>query len=112
MNTASEAAQILIALIPIVGILMGGVVVFFFLLWNYKKSELLIRQGYVPPKIFDLDTFSLLAGLLNLSIGLVLTLYFLLRGGISPSLLGGLIPLAIGLSLTLFYLLRTRANRR
>jgi len=87
--------------------------VFFYLYWNHKKSELLIRQGYVPQRLFDLDTFSLLAGLLNFSIGLVLSIYFFLQGGLSPSLLGGLLPLAIGVSLTAFYFIRTHtANRQ
>ena len=113
MDTASPTAQVLIALIPIVGIVAGGVVVFFYLYWNHKKAELLIRQGYVPQRLFDLDTFSLLAGLLNFSIGLVLSIYFLLRGGLGPGLLGGLIPLAIGVSLTVFYFIRTHtANRQ
>ena len=44
MNTASAAAQILIALIPIVGIVMGSAVVFFYLLWNHRRKTLLIRQ--------------------------------------------------------------------
>lgn len=112
MNTASPTAQILIALIPIVGIVAGGAVIFFYLYWNYKKSELLIRQGYVPERLFDLDTFSLLAGLLNLSVGLVLSIYFFLRGGLGPSVLGGLIPFAIGISLTAFYFIRTHAKNR
>jgi hypothetical protein len=112
MNTASTAAQILIAIIPIVGIVMGSVVAFFYLYWNYKKSELLIRQGYTPEKLFDLNTFSLLAGLLNLSIGLVLSLYFFIKEGWSSSLLGGLIPLAVGISLTAFFFIRTSGGTR
>lgn len=103
MNTPSIAAQILIAVIPTVGIVMGSVVVFFYLLWNHRRKTLLIRQGIKPDPSFDLVTFSLLAGLLNIGVGFVLSLFFLLKDGIQYGLLGGLIPLSVGISLTVFY---------
>jgi hypothetical protein len=112
MATASAAAQVIIAIIPIVGIFMGGVVVFFFLLWDHKRRSLMIRQGIVPERRFDLETFSLLGGLLNLGIGFVLTLFFLLKEGVSYGLLGGLIPLAIGISLTVFFFIRRKLPQR
>ena len=112
MNTASAAAQILIAIIPIVGIVMGSVVVFFYLLWNHRRKSLLIRQGIQPQPGFDLATFSLLAGLLNIGVGFVLTLFFLLKDGLNYGLLGGLIPLSVGISLTVFFFLRGKLPGR
>ena len=107
-TTASAAAQVLIALIPIVGIFMGSIVVFFYLLWGHRRKTLLIRQGIKPEFAFDLDAFSLLGGLLNLGIGLVLTIFFLLKEGWTYGVLGGLIPFSIGISLTVFFFIRRK----
>ncbi|MDR2588327.1 MAG: hypothetical protein LBC67_02765 [Spirochaetales bacterium] len=103
METASAAAQVLIAIVPIVGIVMGSVVAFFYLLWNHRRKTLLIRQGIKPEAVFDLRTFSVLSGLLNLCVGCVLTVFFLLKEGLDYSLLGGLVPLSVGISLMVFY---------
>ncbi len=108
-SVPSAAAQVMITVIPIVGIVMGSVVIFFYLLWRYKQRTLMIEKGMDPHQQFDLLTFSLLAGLLNLGVGLVLTLFFLLKEGTSYSVLGGLIPLSVGLSLVVFY--RVRAGK-
>jgi hypothetical protein len=105
METASRAAQVLIAIIPIAGILMGSVVIFFWLLWGHRRKTLMIRQGIKSEINFDIKTFSLLAGLLNLGVGLVLTVFFLAKEGFAYSLLGGLVPLSMGISLTVFYFL-------
>ena len=102
-SVPSAAAQVMVTVIPIVGIVMGCLVIFFYLLWRHKQRMLMIEKGMTPYQIFDLRTFSLLAGLLNLGVGVVLTLFFLLKEGSSYSLLGGLVPLAIGLSLIVFY---------
>jgi hypothetical protein len=112
METASRAAQVLIAIIPIVGILMGSTVVFFWLLWGHRRKTLMIRQGMKYELNFDIQTFSLLAGFLNLVVGLVLTVFFLVKDGFEYSLLGGLIPLSIGVSLTSFCFFYRKLNRR
>ncbi|HUX50016.1 MAG TPA: DUF6249 domain-containing protein [Spirochaetia bacterium] len=110
MNSVpSAAAQIMVTVIPIVGIVMGCVVVFFYLLWRHKQRMLMIEKGMSPYQPFDISTFSLLAGLLNLIVGAVLSIFFLLKSGASYSLLGGLIPFSIGLSLIIFY--RARQSR-
>ena len=36
--SAVPAAQVIIAIIPIVGIVMGSVVIFFYLLWHHPYS--------------------------------------------------------------------------
>ena len=74
------AVQIIIAVIPIVGIVMGSVLVFFYFLW---------RQLTV--------------------IGSVLFGLFYLIAGVGYILLGGLIPLALGISLILFYAITHRS---
>jgi hypothetical protein len=99
----SVAAQIIITIIPIVGIVMGAVVIFFSLLWTHREKMTLIEKGNYQPRKIDLYVFSLLAGLLLLAVGLVLSVFFVAMEGMSYSLLGGLIPLTLGVSFIIFY---------
>ncbi len=99
----SPAAQVIIAIIPIVGIVIGGIVVFFYLLWRHREISLQIKTGCYLPRQFNLKLFSLLTGLLLTGIGLVLTLLFLVLQGLSYPLLGGLLPLIIGVSFLVFF---------
>jgi len=99
----SAAAQVLIAVIPIVGIVMGSVVIFFYLLWNYRRRIMLIKAGHYNRPDFDLLSFSLLAGLLLSSVGLALTVFLAIAVGRGYGLLGGIIPLSMGTGLLIFY---------
>jgi hypothetical protein len=100
---SSAAAQVIIAIIPIVGIVMGAVVVFFYLLWNHRRRTLLINAGQYNRPSFDLLSFSLLAGLLLSSVGLALTVFLALVVGRTYGLLGGIIPLSMGAGLLAYY---------
>ena len=102
-HMTSSAAQVIISIIPIVGIVMGSIVVFFYLLWNYKCRILLIKAGQFKRSEFDLLSFSLLAGLLLSTVGLALTVFLAIALGVNFGLLGGIIPLAIGIGLVVFY---------
>ena len=111
-SVPSQAAQVMITIIPIVGIVVAGVIVLLFLLWNHQEHIKLIEQGITPPQRTDLQTFSLLAGLLAATVGAVLTAFFLIVQDGSYSLLGGLIPLAVGVSLLVFYRIRSGAMKK
>lgn len=106
MSIPSAAAQVIISIIPIVGIVMGTVVAFFYLLWTHRERVRLIEQGKYTPRRIDLDAYSFLAGLLLSGVGLVLSILFVVLEGITYSLLGGLIPLAVGVALICFFALR------
>lgn len=104
MNLFTEpAAQIIVAIIPIVGIVFGGIVIFFYLLWRHREVQLQIRSGVYKPSSFNFPIFALLAGLLLSGIGFILFLLFLFIDGVTYSLLGGLIPLVVGICLLIFY---------
>ena len=103
MENASSAAQVIISIIPIVGIVMGSVVIFFYLLWNHKRRVLLIQAGQYQKPEFDLLSFSLLSCLLLASLGLALTIFLAIALGVNFGLLGGVIPLAIGTGLLAYY---------
>lgn len=99
----SPAAQVIVSIIPIVGICFAASIIFFALLWKHHENVMLIQKDlYNPPKI-DLRNFSLLLGLCLVGVGIVLSLMFLLLKHLSWGLLGGLIPLAVGLMLLLFH---------
>ncbi len=99
----SSAAQVIISIIPIVGIVIGGQVVFFYLLWRHKQITILVKEDLYKPARFDVLLFSLLTGMLLTALGAVLTLFFALLDGVSYVVLGGLIPLALGIGLLIFY---------
>lgn len=106
MPVLSIAAQVIVSIIPIVGIVMGCLVVFFYLLWSYKLKVHMIEKGIYTRVPFDLDIFSLLSGLVLFILGLVLMIFFLIKDGFSYGMLGGLIPLSIGVSLLIFFIIR------
>jgi len=99
----SNAAQVIISIIPIVGIVMGSVVIFFYLLWNYRRRIMLIKAGHYARPDFDLLSFSLLAGLLLSAVGAALTVLLAIVVGANYGLLGGLIPLSVGIGLLVYY---------
>ena len=105
-QVSSSAAQVIVSIIPIVGIVMGSVVILFYLLWNHKRRTLLIKAGHFERPEFDLLSFSLLAGLLLGTVGLALTIFLAIALGTNMGLLGGIIPLAIGAGLLSYYAIK------
>ena len=102
----ASAAQVIIAIIPIVGIVMGSIVIFFYLLWHHKRRTLLIKAGHFNKQHFDFLSFSLLSGLLLSAVGIALTVLLVMVQGVTFGLLGGLIPLSCGSSLLAYFFIR------
>jgi hypothetical protein len=100
---STAAAHVIIALIPLVGVVMGSMVIFFYLLWNHRRRVLLIKAGQYNRPQFDLLTFSLLAGLLLGCVGLALTVFLAVVTGPTYGLLGGIIPLSMGAGLLTYF---------
>ena len=102
-SITSPAAQVLISITPIVGIVFGAIILFFYKLWHHHEIKLQIKTGtFVPTKI-NVKAFSLLAGLLLTGVGTTVSVVFAILGGLSYMLLGGLIPTVIGICLLIFY---------
>jgi len=102
MSAPSAAAQVIVSIIPIVGIVMGSVIVFFFLMWDYKYKVFMIEKGFKREYTFNLTTFCLLSGLILFILGLCLVIFFLIKDGFSYGVLSGLIPFGVGMSLLMF----------
>ena len=105
METPSTAAQIMITVIPILGIIMGSVVIFIYLYYNHKEKMLMLERGISKRWNFDLEIFSIFTGLLLFFIGLCLTIFFAVKEGVNYSLLSGIIPLSCGISLIVYYII-------
>ena len=99
----SESAQIIFSVVPIVGIVIGGITIFFYLLWRHHEIKLQIKTGTFVPSKINYKAFSLLAGLLLTGTGVMLSLVFAVLDGFTYSMLGGLIPTVIGICLLVFY---------
>lgn len=110
-SVTSPAAQVIIAVIPIVGIAIGGILVFFALLWHHRETKQRILAGTYTPHKFNLKVFALLTGLLLIGVGLILTVMFSILEGLSWDLLGGLIPFIIGIMLIVFYKVNPTFNK-
>ena len=85
---------------------MSSVVAFFYLLWNHRRRIMLIKAGHYNRPDFDLLSFSLLAGLLLGSVGVSLTILLIIVEGASYGVLGGIIPLSMGIGLLVYYGIR------
>lgn len=110
-NVPSAAAQIIVTIIPIVGIVMGCTIFVLYIIFNYKQKKLMIEKGIYQRNVFDLDSFSLFTGLLVFCIGLSLMIFYLVKEGVSYGLLGGLIPLATGFALIVFFIIRLKMKK-
>jgi len=85
---------------------MGSVVVFFYLLWHHRRRVLMIKAGQYKKPDFDLLSFSLLTGLLLLSVGISLTVFLVVMENSGYGLLGGIIPLAMGTGLLAYFIIK------
>jgi hypothetical protein len=106
-----SAAQILIASIPVVAVVLLAVLTFFFILWDYKKHQLMIERG-ITPKPRNIDDKLLLIGIVSLFVGIGLLVFFSLKAGLSNSLLGGIIPTASGMGIISYYILIRQVKKR
>ncbi len=98
----NPSAQVLIASLPMVAIILLAVLSFFFILWDYRKNRLIIEKGGTPvPR--RIDEKLILIGIVSLFVGAGLLVFFALKTGLSNSLLGGIIPTMAGLGIITYY---------
>ncbi len=103
MNNISPAAQVIVSIIPIVGLVLIFVLIFFALLWHHREVKLQIKTQTYAPMEFNWKAFTFLSGLSLVAVGIVLSVMFWAIKGLSWGLLGGLIPFALGIVCLIFY---------
>ena len=105
------SAQVLIAALPLVAVVLLSVLTFFFILWDYKRKRLIIERGGSPvPR--NIDEKLLLIGIVALFVGVGLLVFFALKTGLSDALLGGIIPTTAGLGIITYYVLVQRRKTK
>ena len=105
------SAQVLIAALPLVAVVLLSVLTFFFILWDYKRKRLIIERGGSPvPR--NIDEKLLLIGIVALFGGVGLLVFFALKTGLSDALLGGIIPTTAGLGIITYYVLVQRRKTK
>ena len=63
LQNTYAAAQVLLSIVPIVGIVVGGFILFYFLLWRYKiQMELITKDKYITYNGKNLRILCLLLG--------------------------------------------------
>ncbi len=107
----SQAAQVLIAALPMVAVVLLAILTFFFMLWDHQKNRIIIERGERPvPR--NIDDKILLLGIVSLFVGVGLLVFFALHNGVSNALLGGIIPAMTGLGIITHYAIIHRDRTR
>jgi len=107
----SPAAQVLIAALPMVAVVLLAVLAFFFMYWDHQKNRIIIERGERPtPR--NIDDKILLLGIVSLFVGVGLLIFFALHNGLSNALLGGIIPAMTGLGIITHYVITRRDRTR
>ena len=107
----SPAAQVLIAALPLVAVILLAVLAFFSMLWDHQKNRIIIARGEKPvPR--NIDDKILLLGIVALFVGIGLLVFFALHDGMTNSLLGGIIPVTAGLGTITHYAISHRQKTR
>jgi hypothetical protein len=105
------SAQVLIASLPLVAVVLLSILSFFFILWEYKRKRLIIERGGTPtPR--NIDEKLLLIGIVALFVGVGLLIFFALKTGLSDALLGGIIPTTAGLGIITYYVFVQRRKTK
>ena len=104
----TPAAQVIVSLFPIVGIIMATLLLFFYLLWHHKETIMRIKHGIYNPLKLEFLNLCLLSGILLTILGLTLTVFFVCIHTLDYTLLLGLSPFAIGVSLLIYYKITNR----
>lgn len=110
IKSLAVPAQVLIAILPLAAVIMLAVLLFFYLLWDFKKKQLLIEKGLDHSSPMEYEKL-LLLGVIAFFLGVGLIVFYTLYSGVTSALLGGIIPAMTGLGIITFYLLKGRNLR-
>lgn len=110
-QSMDPAAQVLIAALPLVAVVLLAVLAFFSMLWDHRRDKIFLERGEKPaPRNFD-DKI-LLLGIIALFVGVGLTAFFAAHDGLSNALLGGIIPAMTGIAVVTHYSIANRKKPR
>jgi hypothetical protein len=101
-GSLSETAQVLIAILPLASVMILGILIFVYMMWDHQKNILIINKGGTPrPR--NIDDKLLLLGIVSIFIGAGLIIFSAIYSGFTPSLLGGIIPFSAGAGIITYF---------
>jgi hypothetical protein len=109
-ESLSEASQIILSLVPLIGVLFGTFLFFSLFYFYHKQKMLMIEQKLYKPIRLNWSLIMVLAGFIIFLAGVAITLVFILNRDFGHELLGGLIPFAVGLAILLTYFVSNKVN--
>lgn len=109
-NVLNDAAQVLLALLPIISVVVVGILTAIITVLDHKQRIIILeKSGELPPRKINDKIF--LIGLLSTFIGITLTVFFAVKDGFNDSLLGGILPTATGLGLITYILINAKNKK-
>ncbi|HOJ50275.1 MAG TPA: hypothetical protein PKW55_05640 [Spirochaetota bacterium] len=107
---SSPTVDIIVSLIPIVGIIGGCFVFFSIFLFYYKQRILIIQTGNYKPFKVNWNLVLILTGMVTTFVGIAITTVFIINKVYGFELLGGLIPLFTGLAIIFTYIISNKVR--
>ncbi len=110
----STSAQIIMSVVPILGVICSCVVLVVFIRWYFRFQTHLLKEGQYKGSVHvdELNAHSLLLllGIVSSFLGLPIGILFYMVNGVSYSVLNGIIPFFSGLGMITYYILRSLAK--
>lgn len=107
----SLTSQVLISLVPIIGVLLGTFLFFSLFYFYHKQKVLLIEKGLFKPIRINWSLALVLTGMALMMTGVSITTVFLINKKTGLELLGGLVPLGVGIALfSSYFIIRKNSN--
>lgn len=106
----SEASQIILSIVPIIGVLFGSFLFFSLFYFYHKQKMLLIEKGLYKPVRLNWNLIFIVTGFIISFSGAMITLVFIINKNFGYELLGGVIPLGVGLAIILAYLVSSKVS--
>ncbi len=111
IGNLSLVAQILLASLPLAALVLVGVLVFFWMLWDHKRRLMIIARGGTPPPRLRPERL-MLTGFILLFVGGALILFFRATQGTGQPMLIGVVPAAAGAAIVVYQRLARGAATR
>ena len=110
--STNPTTEMIIGIVSIGVLLLGFVLFFFFLSWQYKLKETLIKsKQYQSNSMNNASILSLLFGISGTLLGFPLCFIILIiEKKVNYSLLGGLIPFSLGMGMLIYYFFTRKKN--
>ncbi len=106
----SNAAQIILAVVPIIGVLFGAALFFSLFYFYHKQKMLMIEKEIYKPLRLNWNLIFIVSGFIFMLSGVAITVVFIINGSTGYELLGGGVTLGVGVAIILSYILSSKVS--